>query len=152
VSTHGRCRRRGAVVACAAVLAACAPVHRPAVGASQTNAGAHRVAVEVWRGGDDGLTIRFGEALEAALNGSPVFFAVSITTPEATRLTIEHNLRSLGRGDNAKAAFLITLSTRDRVLMGAIPGQCRQRALESCAARVISRAEELFLNWKQQHP
>src|SRR5262249_38227616 len=106
VRTRKCCKAVIALVAIATLVVSCATVSRP----SSNSAGLseiRRTPVEVWRGGDDGYTVRFGEALEEALEDSLELSRVTTRTPGALRLTIETNLHPLGTGDNPKAAYVV---------------------------------------------
>jgi len=139
---HGRSVVAAIAVAVFGVSCASAPAPRARpLGDTQ----GRRTPVEVYRGGDDGLTVRFCDAVEVAVKGSVVFSAVTVHTPEAMRLTIETNLRPLESGDDPKSSYVTILETADGAPIGAFRGNCRPSEFRRCATRVVEKAEEAFL-------
>src|SRR5262249_56359916 len=93
---------------------------------------------------DDGYTVRFGEALEEALEDSLELSRVTTRTPGALRLTIETNLHPLGTGDNPKAAYVVILGRSDGTPVGTIRGKCRGSEFTRCAKQVVAEAGQIF--------
>jgi hypothetical protein len=111
-----------------------------------------KAAIELWRTGDDGYTIFFGEALENALADSAVFSPVQVHDPTAMRLWIESNLSPLEGGDDPKAEYVVILQTSDETPLGAIRGKCRRSEFAVCAPRVVASAEQLLLARRSRRP
>jgi hypothetical protein len=104
------------------------------------SSGSARTPFEIWRGGDDGLTIRFTEALEAALLASPTFVARTGRKPGTLIVTIPSNVAWKKIGKRRRITYQVTYSdTADRVLDEA-SGQCWEDELEQCVAPLVKRA------------
>ena len=138
-----------AVVAVSALSCATSP--RPAVG-SPSASERPRTAIELWRTGDDGYTIFFGEALEVALGESAVFSLVKVHSPTAMRLSLDSNLDVLGEGENSKTAYVVVLQTADETSLGAMRGTCRRSEFAKCAHRVVAQAEQLLVARRARYP
>src|SRR6185503_8390719 len=98
----------GAVVATAWVGGGCAePMRRAAPW-----------PIEVWRGGDDGLTSRFADAVEDALRSSPAFVTDHGKEPRTLVLTIPTNLRWKEVGSRTRVSYEIVLTDAEGRRLG----------------------------------
>jgi hypothetical protein len=97
--------------------------------------------VEVWKGGDDGLTNRLADALEIAFRASPNF-KLSFGKNEGTLVvTIPTNLEWKQIAGRTKALFAIEFSSTDGRPLGRSQGSCWDNELQKCASQVVRDAK-----------
>jgi hypothetical protein len=96
--------------------------------------------VEVWRGGDDGLTSRFADALEAAFRGAPEFSLSSGKVPGTLVVTIPTNLTWRKVGDRTEVTYSVEFTGAPGQPLGSSRGNCLEDRLQDCAARVLRDA------------
>ena len=99
--------------------------------------------VEVWGGGDDGLTLRFSDAVERALTGSPAFFAGHDKQPRTLVVTIPTNLRWEDVGARTRVFYEVVFADREARRVGTTKGTCWEEQFDACAARIRSYAEKI---------
>jgi hypothetical protein len=108
------------------------------------------VPVEIRRGGDDGLTQRFADALETGIGRSGTFtMASGVSHPPFLVLNIPSHLEWTRVGDRVRARFQVEFRRGDSSLLGSSSGDCRETQLEICAARVLNDARRIArsLRW-----
>ncbi len=113
-----------------AITTACAPV---------TSSG-KRTPVEVWRAGDDGLTSRFRDAVEAAFVASPSFTPSSGKRPSTLIVTIPTDVQWKRSGDRNQVLYSIEFASVGGQHLGSITGSCWDDLLSECADRVLKEA------------
>jgi hypothetical protein len=115
-------------------LAACSALtadNRPAV---VTEA---KTPVEVWTGGDDGLTQRLADAIEAKLQTSSRFALTSAgTVPNALKIIIPTHVGWREVAGKTRVSYQLGLE-RDGRRISARGGECWETELELCAQQVV---------------
>lgn len=96
--------------------------------------------VEVWRGGDDGLTSRFADALEAAFRGAPEFSLSSGKVPGTLVVTIPTNLTWGQVGERTEVTYSVEFTGAPALPLGSSRGSCLEDRLQECAAHVLKDA------------
>ncbi len=97
------------------------------------------IAVEIRRSGDDGATVRFAEALEAAFRQSPEFIVGFDQGAGALIVQIPH-LQARGIDGRVQTVFAVQFSGADSGVFASSSGSCWDGQLETCAARVLRDA------------
>jgi hypothetical protein len=100
------------------------------------------VPVEVWRGGDDGLTIRLGEAIEAAFQASSLFTLSGGLKPGTLVVTIPSNVDWKEVGSRVRVSFKVTYTDPAERPLGRAAGKCWDDELPVCAAEILKRARK----------
>jgi hypothetical protein len=118
-------------------LLACALVVSCATVQPQT---ARVTPVEVWRVGDDGLTIRFSEALEEAFGRSPSFTLVRGKQPTSLIVTIAGHVSAEDVGQSVQVRYTVAYSDVAGKSLGKVEGRCWEERLTVCAAKVVDEA------------
>jgi hypothetical protein len=97
--------------------------------------------VEVWRVGDDGLTLRFTDAIESALKASQNF-TLSDGKKEGTLLvTIPTNLRWKRIAGRTRALYAVEFSTLEGLRFDGSTGSCWDNELHKCASQIVRDAK-----------
>ena len=125
-------KRVTAVLSAAVLSFACAKTVHP---------GAPR-PVQVWRGGDDGLTMRFAAALEEAFKASPLFGGQAEESRTLVA-TIPTNLRWRDVGGRTRFGYHVVFSDHAKRRVGESRGVCWEDRVSECAARVRTDAERI---------
>ena len=112
-------------------LAACASSSQPA----------RRTPVEIWRGGDDGLTSRFADTLEIAFRGSSEFSLSSGKAPGSLIVVIPSNVTWKQAGGRKQMNYDIEFTNVSSLSLGSSHGSCDVERLQVCAARVLGDAK-----------
>jgi hypothetical protein len=99
------------------------------------------VPVEVWRGGDDGLTVRFADALEAALTQSPAFTPSTSGQPAMLVAEIPTNLEWTRAGGDIQVHFVVNFRRADSRLLRTSSGTCWEARLDICVGHALSDAQ-----------
>lgn len=120
------------------ILIAAATIITACVGAPSL---ATPVPVEVWRGGDDGLTSRFADALEDAFRGSSAFVLSVGKKPGTLTVTIPSNVGWKQIGSRTEVHYLVTFTGTSSQVLGASKGACWEDQLSKCAGHVLKDAE-----------
>jgi len=109
-----------------------------AVGAHTIDAASAKpTPVEVWSGGDDGLTLRLRGALVAALRSSPSFRLSSGKKPRTLVVTIPTHLKWKQIGGRTQVLYTVQFASTDEQNIGASTGSCWDDALAKCAAHIV---------------
>jgi hypothetical protein len=98
------------------------------------------IAVDVWRSGDDGLTVRFAEALETALRRSHIFTLGSRQRPARLLFEIPQIIEWTEIGGRAQFHFQVNFKSVDSRVVGTSRGTCWETNFDVCAAMVLSDA------------
>jgi len=97
--------------------------------------------VEVWRGGDDGLTSRFADAIETAFRTSSDFMLSSGKKPGTLVVTIPTNVSWKKIGNRTQVLYTVTFTPAASQQLGASMGSCWDDALSECAGHVFRDAQ-----------
>jgi hypothetical protein len=101
-----------------------------------------RTPVAIWRAGDDGLTLRFADALQAAFRASPRFSEGQSKEPGTLIVTIADHLGWKEVGNRTRASYKVTYSDFSKRPLGSVGGTCWDDELDQCAAKVVKQAEK----------
>jgi hypothetical protein len=124
---------RAVVVTLLAACAACstaAPVTRPV---------ASRVTVQVWTGGDDGLTQRLADVVRDEFSKSSIFTLASMPAPNSLTVTIPTNVDWEEVGGRARVIYKVRFE-RGHHVVSETGGVCWEDDLRNCARRVVEKA------------
>lgn len=102
--------------------------------------------VEIRRGGDDGLAVRFADALEAAFRGAPEFSLGSDKVPGTLIVTIPSNVTWKQVGDRTQVNYSIQFTTIDSQPVGSSSGTCWEDQLQQCIDHVLEDAKAVKKN------
>ena len=97
--------------------------------------------VEVWCGGDDGLTIRLRDALENAFKSSPRFRLSFGKKPKTLIVSIPTNVEWNKVGKKTQVLYTVEFSSADNQKIGTSTGSCWDNAFAKCAAQIVKDAE-----------
>lgn len=103
-------------------------------------ASAEPILVEVWSGGDDGLTSRLRDALENAFKSSPDFALSSGKKPGTLVVTIPTNVGWRSIGKRTQVRYTVELSSAENRRIRTSTGSCWDDGLAKCAAQIVSDA------------
>jgi len=98
-------------------------------------------SVEVWVGGDDGLTQRLRDAIEHAFQSSPRFVLSSGKKSGALVVTIPASVRWKQFGKRTQVFYRVEFATTDQQKRGASKGSCWDDESATCAAHIVGDAE-----------
>ncbi len=98
--------------------------------------------VEVWRGGDDGLTIWFTEAIESAFQSSPEFTLSSGKKPGTVVVTIPTHVGWKKIDGRTQVIYSVEFTSTEDLNIGASTGTCWDDALAECAAQIVQDAKK----------
>ena len=98
--------------------------------------------VELWTGGDDGLTQKFAVAIENALISSPDFAWDSDEETVGTLIIrIPTHVYPRHRGGRTRIVYRVEFSTKDDLLIFEIQGCCWASSVKKCAKEVLQDAK-----------
>ncbi len=99
--------------------------------------------VEVWRGGDDGLTLRLADTLENAFRRTSDFALGTGEKPGTLIVTIPSNVTWIKIGSRTEVDCYVTFSGVSSQVLGGSRGRCWEDDLETCADRVVRDARSV---------
>ena len=97
--------------------------------------------VEVRRNGDDGLTLRFADALEAAFHDSELLTLIGDKQPGALAVTISRNVEWTRVRHRTRMSYSIELTGEGARRIGERRGFCWEDELAKCAQRIANEVE-----------
>ena len=100
-----------------------------------------RTLVEVWRGGDDGLTFRLTSALERTLESSPDFTLSSGKKPGSLVITIPTHVAWKQIGGRTQVTYVAEFTSDTSEKVGKTSGSCWDDALAKCVDRIVKKAK-----------
>lgn len=104
---------------------------------AMTAASAPRTQVELWTGGDDGLTQRLADAVREEFRMSGRFLLIEAGgTPEALKVIIPTHVGWQEVGKRTRVTYLLELESRGR-RSAARGGSCWETKLAQCAQQVV---------------
>jgi hypothetical protein len=107
--------------------------------------------VEVWCGGDDGLTIRLRDAIEHAFSISPDFQMSSGKVTGTLLVTIPTNVGWKRVGKKTRVLYKIDLSVAGGQNLGERTGACWDDDLQSCSKSIVKDSRDAVHEGKD-HP
>jgi hypothetical protein len=97
--------------------------------------------VEVWTGGDDGLTQRLRHEIENKFKSSSDFVLSSGKKPETLILTIRTHVAWSQKGTRTHVRYKVEFSSSDDIGIGKSSGSCWDDSLAECAAQIYGGAQ-----------
>ena len=101
------------------------------------------VPVELWTGGDDGLTQRFADSVLTAISESRDFSAAHANEGALVMRIPTHVYWSEVRGKINFSVVVIMTDNHSKYL-GVSTGSCWEEAMKSCAEHVLSDARNIW--------
>ena len=108
------------------------------------DASGERTPVEIWRAGDDGLTVRVGESLEKVFRNEARFVLSSGNKPGTLRVIIPTNLSWKEASGQTQVSYIVQFTGPHSELLGTNQGTCLEIQLEDCSNRVLVAAKNLL--------
>ena len=97
------------------------------------------VPVELWTGGDDGLTLRLADAVRNEFSQSALFALAPASTPNSLRATIPTHVHWEQVGAGTRVKYKLRLARGERNL-GETGGVCWENDLRTCARQIVQEA------------
>ena len=97
------------------------------------------IPVEVWTGGDDGLTQRVRDAVEEGFARSPRFKLVDGGTPNALRVMIPTHVEGTEMSGRTRVTYQLRLE-RDGRRLRDTQGVCWEEQISKCGEQVVRAA------------
>jgi hypothetical protein len=111
-----------------------------AIAGCTTASSASPIPVEIQRGGDDGLTVRLADTLEAAFQEARGFAHGDEGQPATLVVVIPRNVQWADVGARTRVIFQVEFRRADSRLLARSRGTCWETQLETCAAHILSDA------------
>jgi hypothetical protein len=99
-----------------------------------------RRSVEVWCGGDDGLTLGLRDALEKAFASSPDFYLSRGRTPGSLIVTIPTHVRWMKVEKRTWVDYAVEFDLKGNHHLGKDAGSCWDDEIQECAAQIVIEA------------
>jgi hypothetical protein len=96
--------------------------------------------VEVWSGGDDGLTNRLRDTIESAFKASSGFRLSSGKKPGTLFVTITSNVTWERVNKRTKVSYVVKFTSADSRDVGGSAGSCWDDDLGKCASKILRDA------------
>ena len=113
------------------------------VGCGVASAQTPRTLVEVWKGGDDGLTNRLADALKDAFKSSSGFELSTGKKPGTLVVTIPSNVEWKQVGKRTKVLYTVDFASIENQPLGTSKGTCWDDVLTKCADKIVKDATAL---------
>lgn len=97
--------------------------------------------VEVWCGGDDGLTIRLRDVLENVFEASSDFVLSWGNKPGTLIVTIPTHVGWKEDGKRTRVFYNVVFTTVDDRPLGSYKGSCWDDAMKKCAYKIVKDAK-----------
>ena len=123
---------------CACFLLAVALFVQCATGAEPKRP--QKTLVEVWSGGDDGLTQRLRAAIEKKFESSADFEKSEGKKPGTLVVTIPTNVSWRQKGERTEVLYTIEFGSSDGRSLGVSKGHCWDDDLDKCSTRIVRDA------------
>jgi hypothetical protein len=104
---------------------------------------AKRTPVEVWCGGDDGLTLGLRDALEKAFESSPDFNLTSRKIPGKLVVTIPTHVKWMQAEKRTYIDYIVRFTSINNHDLGTVPGSCWDDEITQCVAQIMSDARRV---------
>ncbi|MBN1567819.1 MAG: hypothetical protein JXA73_08215 [Acidobacteria bacterium] len=128
--------RRSDPVIAAMVVVACMGLM-----ACGTDSPSGKQRVEIWRGGDDVLTMQLKDAVESAFRASPDFALSSGKKPGTLMVMIPSRAKFKQVGLRKQVLFDATFSNVEGKNLAASTGACWDDSLVTCALQIVKDAK-----------
>lgn len=102
--------------------------------------------VEVWHGGDDGLTLRLVDKLEDLFQSSSEFVLSSGKKPETIVVTIPTHVQWKKIGRRIKVTYDVEFTSPDNQRIGSSSGSCWENRLKQCAVYIVQDTKRVAPN------
>jgi len=99
------------------------------------------IPVEVWCGGDDGLTLTLRDAMENAFKSSPDFQLNSGKKPGTLVVTIPSNVKWKQIGGRTQILYSVEFTSIQDQKLGSSTGSCWDDKVASCALKILKDAK-----------
>jgi hypothetical protein len=99
------------------------------------------IPIEVWSGGDDGLTQRFRDALERRFESSDEFVLSTGKKPGTLVATIPTHVQWVKQGSRTQLQYEVQFTSIDESRLGDSEGQCWEDEIANCTARAYRDAK-----------
>jgi len=99
-----------------------------------------RTPVEVWRTGDDGLTLKISEAVETAFRASPAFILSSGRKSGTLIVTLPTNVDWKRVGKRTQVQYSVQFTSIHEEKLGSKAGVCWENSPQDCAAQIVKAA------------
>ena len=99
------------------------------------------IPVEVWTGGDDGLTQRLADAVRNEFRQSALFTLAPASTQNALRVSLPTHVGWNEVGGRTRVTYRVMFETAKR-RMGERSGACWDDELRECARMVVEQATD----------
>jgi len=103
-------------------------------------ASTRQTLVEVWSGGDDGLTLRLKDTLEKAFKSSDAFTLSSGKKPGTLIVTIPTHVAWKQVGERTKVLYTVDFASVDKQPLGSSKGSCWDDTLTKCTSKIVKDA------------
>jgi hypothetical protein len=120
---------------CAAIILALFIAQTTLEGASK-----RQILVEVWSGGDDGLTLKLRDTLEEAFRSSSAFALSSGKKPGTLIVTIPTHVGWKQKGKRTQVLYTVEFTSVNSRPLGTSTGSCWDDALTKCANKIVKEA------------
>ena len=104
-------------------------------------ASAKPTPVEIWTGGDDGLTQRLRDAVENKFKSSSDFVPSSGKKPGTLIVTIPTHVEWTQNGTRTQVRYRVEFSSNDGVGIGKNSGSCWDDNFSACATEIYGGAQ-----------
>jgi len=101
--------------------------------------------VEVWCGGDDGLTTKLRDTLEDAFKSSSDFRLSAGEKPGTLTVTIPSNVEWKLVGKRTQVFYTVKFASADNQHLGSSAGSCWEDSLSKCASKIVKDAKTAAL-------
>lgn len=99
--------------------------------------------IEVWRVGDDGLTVKLGDAIEAAFRSSPEFELSTGNRAGTLVVAIPTNVHWSQVGTRIRITYSVDFSSAKDRGLGASKGSCWASVISNCAQHILYDAKQV---------
>ena len=99
-----------------------------------------KTLVEVWSGGDDGLTQKLRDSLEKTFQSSPEFQLSAGKRPGSLVVTIPSNVAWRQVKGRTRVVYAVEFASVDGFKLGSGKGECLEDDLVKCASRIVADA------------
>lgn len=99
-----------------------------------------RTPVEVWRAGDDGLTVKVAEAIEQEININHRLRLSRGGQPGSLIILVPKNVAWKAMNQKTEVEYTVEYETLDKRRLGSSSGSCFDDALTLCANDIVATA------------
>ncbi|MDE1146245.1 MAG: hypothetical protein PW843_06410 [Azospirillaceae bacterium] len=96
--------------------------------------------VEVWRNGDDGVTLKLAEAVTSAFRENDAFQISSGARANSLMVVVQSPTEAVRSGIHYKLVFPVRFTTVGSQTLGFTRVTCQENTLDTCADQVVNAA------------